>query len=188
MSFFPVSSSVYPSCTKTVTIHLNEHNIKLKQGQELLVNGQEVSKLPITAAGAYIHSVSSIFLRGKLTLYNVWYMHLHLLIVSCVVQNPTTFRALVSFVAFHVFWCFFMSWSLSCKNAISQCHASVCPVCSVLLPVCCITTPVVLCLPPTPFLFSLTPAPHVCICTALISPVVLALFCTHMLHCFCSFW
>jgi len=68
MSFLPVSSSVYPSCTKTVTIHLNEHNIKLKQGHEVLVNGQEVSKLPITAAGAYIHSVSSIFLRGKLTL------------------------------------------------------------------------------------------------------------------------
>jgi len=68
MSFLPVSSSVYPSCTKTVTIHLNEHNIKLKQGHEVLVNGQEVAKLPITAAGAYIHSVSSIFLRGKLTL------------------------------------------------------------------------------------------------------------------------
>jgi hypothetical protein len=69
MSFFPVSSSAYPSCTKTVTIHLlNEHNIKLKQGHEVLVNGQEVSKLPITAAGAFIHSISSIFLRGKFTL------------------------------------------------------------------------------------------------------------------------
>jgi hypothetical protein len=66
MSFLPVSSSVYPSCTKTVTIHLNEHNIKLKQGHEVLVNGQEVAKLPITAAGAYIHSVSSIFLRVDL--------------------------------------------------------------------------------------------------------------------------
>lgn len=68
MGFLPVRSSEYPSCTKTVTIHLNEHNIKLKQGREVLVNGKEVSKLPITAAGAYIHSVSSIFLRGKLTL------------------------------------------------------------------------------------------------------------------------
>jgi hypothetical protein len=68
MSFLPVSGSVYPSCTKTITVHLNEHNIKLKQGHEVLVNGQEVSKLPITAAGAYIRSVSSIFLRGKLTL------------------------------------------------------------------------------------------------------------------------
>ncbi|KDR23192.1 Hemocytin, partial [Zootermopsis nevadensis] len=62
MNFLPVSSSEYPSCTKTVTIHLDEHSIKLKQGREVLVDGQEVSKLPFTAAGAYIHVVSSIFL------------------------------------------------------------------------------------------------------------------------------
>lgn len=65
MNFLPVSSSEYPSCTKTVTIHLDEHSIKLKQGREVLVDGQEVSKLPFTAAGAYIHVVSSIFLIGK---------------------------------------------------------------------------------------------------------------------------
>jgi hypothetical protein len=68
MNFFPVSSSEYPSCTKTVTINLNEHSIKLKRGHEVLVDGQEVSKLPFTAAGAYIRSVSSIFLTGKQTL------------------------------------------------------------------------------------------------------------------------
>jgi hypothetical protein len=71
MSFLPVSSSEYPSCTKTVTVHLGEHNIKLKQGREVLVDGQEVSKLPFTAAGAYIHVVSSIFLVGKFTLQDV---------------------------------------------------------------------------------------------------------------------
>jgi hypothetical protein len=71
MSFLPASSSEYPSCTKTVTIHLNGHNIKLKQGREVLVDGQEVSKLPFTAAGAYIHIVSSIFLMGKFMLQNV---------------------------------------------------------------------------------------------------------------------
>ncbi|PNF36643.1 hypothetical protein B7P43_G19101, partial [Cryptotermes secundus] len=62
MSFLPSRSSEYPSCTKTVTINLNGHNIKLKQGREVLVDGQEMSKLPFTAAGAYVHVVSSIFL------------------------------------------------------------------------------------------------------------------------------
>jgi hypothetical protein len=71
MNFLPVSSSEFPSCTKTVTIRLNEHNIKLKQGREVLVDGQEVSKLPFTAAGAYIRVVSSIFLMGEFILQGV---------------------------------------------------------------------------------------------------------------------
>jgi hypothetical protein len=71
MNFLPVSTSEYPSCTKTITIHLGEHNIKLKQGREVLVDGQEVLKFPFTAAGAYIHIVSSIFLVGKFTLQDI---------------------------------------------------------------------------------------------------------------------
>ncbi|XP_069683352.1 hemocytin isoform X2 [Periplaneta americana] len=62
MNFAPQKSSEYPSCTKTVTIRMNGHTIKLKQGREVLVDEQDVSQLPFTAAGAYIHIVSSIFL------------------------------------------------------------------------------------------------------------------------------
>ncbi|KAJ9596531.1 hypothetical protein L9F63_012430, partial [Diploptera punctata] len=66
MNFPAQSSSEFPSCTKAITIRLGEHIIRLKQGREVLVNGQEVSKLPFTAAGAYIHPISSIFLMVEL--------------------------------------------------------------------------------------------------------------------------
>lgn len=62
---FPVSvSSGLPSCTKTVIIKMAGQTIKLKQNHELVVNGQDVLKLPYNAGGITIRTVSSIFLQG----------------------------------------------------------------------------------------------------------------------------
>lgn len=87
MNFAPQKSSEYPSCTKTVTIRMNGHTIKLKQGREVLVDEQEVSQLPFTAAGAYIHIVSSIFLMGKVHLFfNALQVSFHVYLVLIMVQ------------------------------------------------------------------------------------------------------
>lgn len=51
-----------PSCTKTVTIRLNDMSIKLKQNRQILINGEEVNKLPLLAGDAKIRITSSIFL------------------------------------------------------------------------------------------------------------------------------
>lgn len=62
---FPISvSSGLPSCTKTVTIKVSGQTIKLKQNHELVINGQDVTKLPYNSAGIGIRIVSSIFLQG----------------------------------------------------------------------------------------------------------------------------
>lgn len=62
---FPISvSSGLPSCTKTVTIKINGQIIKLKQNNELVVNGQDVTKLPYNVGGVKVRAVSSIFLQG----------------------------------------------------------------------------------------------------------------------------
>lgn len=64
---FPASvSSGLPSCTKTITIRINGQVIKLKQNHDLVVNGQDVTKVPYSIAGVTIRSVSSIFLLAEL--------------------------------------------------------------------------------------------------------------------------
>ncbi|XP_056642321.1 hemocytin [Diorhabda sublineata] len=64
---FPVSIlSGTPSCTKTVTVRINGQIIKLKQNNELIVNGEDVHKVPFTIAGIKIRKVSSIFLQTTL--------------------------------------------------------------------------------------------------------------------------
>ncbi|XP_016844891.1 hemocytin [Nasonia vitripennis] len=55
-----------PSCTKAVTIRINDVAIKLKQNHEILVNGEDVTKLPMLAGGARVRIVSSIFLGVEL--------------------------------------------------------------------------------------------------------------------------
>lgn len=55
-----------PSCTKAVTIRINDVAIKLKQNREILVNGEDVTKLPMLAGGARVRIVSSIFLGVEL--------------------------------------------------------------------------------------------------------------------------
>lgn len=68
---FPASVSTgLPSCTKTVTIRINGQSVKLKQNHDVVVDGQDISKLPYSVAGIDIRSVSSIFLIG-----NVWNCH-----------------------------------------------------------------------------------------------------------------
>lgn len=63
---FPASVSTgLPSCTKTVTIKINSQNIKLKQNHDVVINGEDISKLPYSIAGTDIRSVSSIFLLGN---------------------------------------------------------------------------------------------------------------------------
>lgn len=63
----PISvTSGLPSCTKTVTIKMAAQTIKLKQNHELVVNGQDITKLPHNAAGIKIRLVSSIFLQVEL--------------------------------------------------------------------------------------------------------------------------
>lgn len=67
---FPASVSTgLPSCTKTVTIKINGQNIKLKQNHDVVVNGQDVSKLPFSIGGIDIRSISSIFLLGNELLF-----------------------------------------------------------------------------------------------------------------------
>lgn len=63
---FPISvSSELPSCTKTVTIKINGQTIKLKQNQEVVVNGHEMTRIPYSIHGITIRTVSSIFILGK---------------------------------------------------------------------------------------------------------------------------
>lgn len=70
---FPVSiSSGLPSCTKAVTIKIKEQTIKLKQNQEIVVNGHELEKIPYQIDDILIRSASSIFVVGKLHQFSYW--------------------------------------------------------------------------------------------------------------------
>ncbi|KAJ8974052.1 hypothetical protein NQ317_002298, partial [Molorchus minor] len=72
---FPSSlSSGLPSCTKTVTIKINGQTVKLKQNQDVVVNGQDVTKIPYSIAGIKIKSVSSLFLIVQLPNdFEIWW-------------------------------------------------------------------------------------------------------------------
>ncbi|KAG7205161.1 hypothetical protein KM043_018256 [Ampulex compressa] len=56
------ASSDAPSCTKTVTINTNDMVIKLKQNQQVLVNGDDVTVLPASVHGVRLRIASNIFL------------------------------------------------------------------------------------------------------------------------------
>ncbi|XP_057325268.1 hemocytin-like isoform X2 [Microplitis mediator] len=57
------SNSAYgtPSCTKSVTIRIGTIVIKLKQNLQVLINGEDITTLPIQAAGAKIRFASNLF-------------------------------------------------------------------------------------------------------------------------------
>lgn len=55
-----------PSCTKTVTIRVNDVAVKLKQNRQILVNGEDVTSLPLFAGEMKIRIVSSIFIAVEL--------------------------------------------------------------------------------------------------------------------------
>ncbi|KAJ3643777.1 hypothetical protein Zmor_026489 [Zophobas morio] len=59
-------ASGLPSCTKTVTVRIFGQTIKLKQNHDVVVNGQDVTKLPYEISGVTIRSVSSIFIQVEL--------------------------------------------------------------------------------------------------------------------------
>ena len=63
---FPTSAvSGLPSCTKSVTIRVNDDVIKLKQNRDVLVNGDEIATIPFWMDGIYIRHASSVFVSGK---------------------------------------------------------------------------------------------------------------------------
>jgi von Willebrand factor len=66
MGFSPTFQDGDPSCTKAVTIRLNDTAIKLKQNRQILVNGEDVTSLPTIAGGARIRIASSIFIRVEM--------------------------------------------------------------------------------------------------------------------------
>ncbi|CAL1296415.1 unnamed protein product [Larinioides sclopetarius] len=54
-------------CVKSITIHTPEDAIvKLKPSMEVVVNGREMTSLPITAPGVYIGQSTSTFMRAQL--------------------------------------------------------------------------------------------------------------------------
>lgn len=76
----PISvSSGLPSCTKTVTIVMNGQRIKLKQHQEISINGKEITKLPQKIARIHIRQVSSVFIVGECNFFNFKYWKIVLL-------------------------------------------------------------------------------------------------------------
>ncbi|KAK2585761.1 hypothetical protein KPH14_010370 [Odynerus spinipes] len=51
-----------PSCTKTVTIKIKQDVIKLKQNKQIVINGEDINKLPFFVNEVKIQAASSIFL------------------------------------------------------------------------------------------------------------------------------
>lgn len=54
-----------PSCTKTVTVRMNGQVIQLKQNHAVVVNGEDITKVPFNVGDIKIRSVSSLFLQSK---------------------------------------------------------------------------------------------------------------------------
>lgn len=69
---FPVSVlSGLPSCTKAVIVKTDKQTIKLKQNHELVINGEEITKIPYHIAGITVRSASSIFLIGMFNFFSL---------------------------------------------------------------------------------------------------------------------
>lgn len=62
MGYSRTSLTDVPSCTKSVTIRSGTVSIKLKQNRQILVNGEDVTKLPIKVGDMKLRIASSIFL------------------------------------------------------------------------------------------------------------------------------
>ncbi|XP_043682227.1 hemocytin isoform X2 [Vespula pensylvanica] len=61
------STSDTPSCTKTVTIKTEQAIVKLKQNRQIVINGEDVNKLPLLVNGIKIQAASSIFLVVRMS-------------------------------------------------------------------------------------------------------------------------
>ncbi|XP_053374174.1 von Willebrand factor-like [Mercenaria mercenaria] len=54
------------SCTKSITIHITGHQIKMDHNHQLFVDGSEITALPFTNDGIKIYMVSSLFMKAEL--------------------------------------------------------------------------------------------------------------------------
>lgn len=65
MNLAPYQGKGKPSCTKAVSLAYKGANIHMKQGGFILVNGKEISSLPVTVGDIRIRAASSLFLIGN---------------------------------------------------------------------------------------------------------------------------
>ncbi|XP_068629642.1 hemocytin [Battus philenor] len=74
MNLAPYEGSGKPSCTKAVNIMYNGANIHMKQGGFILVNGKEVSLLPVNVGDIKIRAASSLFIIVQLPIkVDLWW-------------------------------------------------------------------------------------------------------------------
>lgn len=55
------------SCTKSITIHIDGHQIKMDHNHQLFVDGEEVTSTPYENNGIKIYMVSSLFMKAELS-------------------------------------------------------------------------------------------------------------------------
>ncbi|XP_063822202.1 von Willebrand factor-like [Ostrinia nubilalis] len=74
MNLTPYKGEGRPSCTKAVNLKYDGANIHLKQGGLILVNGKEVSALPVNVGQIRIRAASSLFVIVQLPLkVDIWW-------------------------------------------------------------------------------------------------------------------
>ncbi|CAK1581500.1 unnamed protein product [Parnassius mnemosyne] len=74
MNLAPYKGEGKPSCTKAVNVIFNGANIHMKQGGFILVNGKEVSSLPVNVGDIRIRAASSLFIIVQLPIkVDLWW-------------------------------------------------------------------------------------------------------------------
>nr|XP_053625822.1 hemocytin isoform X2 [Plodia interpunctella] len=74
LNLAPYKGEGKPSCTKAVSISFDGVDIHLKQGGFILVNGKEVTSLPVTVGKVRIRAASSLFVIVQLPIkVDVWW-------------------------------------------------------------------------------------------------------------------
>ncbi|CAK1545090.1 unnamed protein product [Leptosia nina] len=74
MNLAPYKGEGKPSCTKAVNLAYKGANIHMKQGGFILVNGKEVSSLPVTVGDIKIRAASSLFIIVQLPIkVDLWW-------------------------------------------------------------------------------------------------------------------
>lgn len=54
-----------PSCTKSSTVRYGAVTVQLKQAGLIVVNGKEVTSLPVTIGDVLVRAASSLFVIGE---------------------------------------------------------------------------------------------------------------------------
>ncbi|XP_022121224.2 hemocytin [Pieris rapae] len=74
MNLAPYKGEGKPSCTKAVSLSYKGANIHMKQGGFILVNGKEISSLPVTVGDIRIRAASSLFIIIQLPIkVDLWW-------------------------------------------------------------------------------------------------------------------